>query len=428
MLRRVLIRLVVLAFCGCFGSAGTLAAMPVAPASPGAARAAQDVVILSSSAYPYGDYVCVVGEVRNDTAGNVRSVRVTATYHDGSGGVLGTASAYTKHSILVPGRKSPFLILYEPPAGYAGYDLAVTYSATDLTPAPQLLLRSVRQIPDEPGWLTLIGEVENPAASNVEYVEVFLTLYDAGGKVLNLGSAYLWIEVLTPGQRAPFRIYVSAGPVAFASYGVSTEADPTIYDPLNLRSLNVTNRIHQGELRFTGEVENLEQADAEFVQAVVTLYDAAGDIVNCEYAFTDPDTIPPGERASFDIVVPDNYQGWVTYSVYPPETLPATPTPTASASPAPTATPSLTPAPTGTPTATEVPPSVTPSATATGTPTHTPTLVPTETEAMTPTPTATPAATHTPSPTVSPLATPTPTTGGFRIYLPILVRRTVRVP
>jgi len=81
---------------------------------------------------------------------------------------------------------------------------------------------------------------------------------------------YVFIEVLRPGQRAPFGLYVTSGPTVFASYALSTEAEVTTYEPPNLRSLNVTHYIHQGELYFAGEVENLESTEAEAVQAFLT--------------------------------------------------------------------------------------------------------------------------------------------------------------
>jgi hypothetical protein len=82
------------------------------------------------------------------------------------------------------------------------------------------------------------------------------------------------------------------------------------------------------------------------VKAMITLYDDAGSVVNVGVGSTDPSTIGPGDEADFDIVVAENFAGWTSYIVYPPEDAVPTPTPTR------TRTPTSTPTPTVTPTAT----------------------------------------------------------------------------
>lgn len=353
---------------------------------------ADGVVILSSSEYQSGDYLYIVGEARNDTAGNVRFVRVTATYFNDSGGVLGTDYSYTKHDVLIPGQISPFKILRETPPGYDHYELAVQYSSTTQVPVPPLAIPSTREWTSSIGSLWLAGEVQNTTASTLEYVKLVITLYDPSGTVVNVDYCYAYIDLLLPGQKSPFKTVFSSGPVEYASRSISSDAETSTDEPPNLRSINVTHYIGQwGWPHFAGQVQNDGGTESRSVQAIVTLYDDAGRIVNCDYDYTDPSTIPGGSAAAFEVIFTSDFEGWSSYALYPPESAVPVPTLTRTSTPVPTHTRTATPTRTRTPTRTS-----------TGTATRTATLT------QTPTSTAT--------------RTPTQAPSRFVVYLPILMR------
>jgi len=378
-------------------AAAALSVLPSTSAS--AVDLADGVVVVSSSQYTSADYLYIVGEVRNDTAGNVRFVRVTATYFNETGGVLGTDFSYTVHDILVPGQKSPFRVMRNIPPGYARYELAVQYSATSNIPVPPLAILSTREWTDSLGSLWLVGEVQNTTATTLQYVKVIITLYDLTGTVVNAEYHYAYIDPLLPGQKSPFKALFFSGPMAYETRTISTAADISSSQPPNLRSTNVTHYVDTwGWLHFAGLVRNDGVADAKFVRAIVTLYDGAGNVVNCDYGYTDPSTIPAAGAAAFEVIFMGNYAGWSSYALYPPESAEPLPTPTATGTAVPTSTRTATA--TNTSTATRTPTS-TPTQTATDTPTQTPT--------QTPTGTAT--------------ATPTEIPSRFLIYLPVLTRQ-----
>jgi hypothetical protein len=323
--------------------------------SPSAADAAEGVVIVSSSYFRSGDFLYLVGEVRNDTSTNVNAVEVTATYFDNVDNVLGAASANSEHQILIPGQISPFIIFDAYPTGLVSYTLAVGASPTEAVPVPPLSVLSIRQMAIASDGLALVGELQNTQAITVANTKLIVTLYDAVGKVINAQSDYVFNSLLVPGQKSPFRVILDAGPTIYAGRAIGTDTRQSAAIPPDLHSVNVAHHLDgQGALHWTGKVQNRGRTEARIVKAMVTLYNDAGEVANVGVSSTEPSTIGPGEEAAFDIVVAEDFAGWTAYSLYPPED--AAPTPTTTPTPTATQTPAPTSTPTATPTATVGPP------------------------------------------------------------------------
>ncbi len=54
--------------------------------------------------------------------------------------------------------------------------------------------------------IELIGEVRNTGDAALEYVEVVATFYGADGSIVEVASTYLDLDMLEPGQAAPFKM------------------------------------------------------------------------------------------------------------------------------------------------------------------------------------------------------------------------------
>jgi len=346
------------------------------PAS-GAALNAQDLTVVSSSYYRDGDYLYVVGEVRNDTASHITSVSVEATFLDASDHVVGSAVARTEHEILSPGQISPFIIFATYPEDLDSYHLAVQATPADTPPVPALSVLSVREITGTLGGLTLVGELQNTHTFTVRNAKLIVTLYDVTGTVVNVQSGFAFNDLLVPGQKSPFRVVLPVGPTAYAGRAMGTDTVPSAAIPPDLHAVNVTHYVDGGTtLDFVGQVHNRGQTTADIVKTMVTLYDDVGAVVNCAFSHTSPSTIGPGGLAWFEVSFSGDFAGWSSYAIYPPEDV--TPTRTATPSPSPTRT--------ATPTHTTVP-----TASATATRTRTPVVTATPTRTSLPTSTETPA-------------------------------------
>ena len=260
----------------------------------------------------------LVGEVRNDSPDNVELVLVSATYLDALGGVLGTGATYTEHTILAPGQRSPFDVMDLDQPAVADWRLVVTCTVIPDDPVQQLTLRGMTSWVDDDGWHYYVGEVTNSSIANVRWVRAVLTFYDRSSTVVNVASTAVLADVLLPGQSAPFRAIVRAGPVEGTLLMVSTDAQRTSESPVILVAADPEQEVDgNGWQHIRGRVVNPGKTTVSVVQAVVTLLDPAENVINCDSAFTVPSTLGAEESAPFDVVFRDHWGGWVLYRVTP---------------------------------------------------------------------------------------------------------------
>jgi hypothetical protein len=145
----------------------------------------------------------VAGEVRNDSALNISGARVAVTFYDALGQALGEAETPTLIDILSPGQRSPFILTLPRPATLADYSLRATACPTTEEPRSHLAVLSSRSL-EEGGFYHVVGQVENQGPSALDGVKVMVTLYDLGGKVVNVGVTRSKPEHLAPGEQATF--------------------------------------------------------------------------------------------------------------------------------------------------------------------------------------------------------------------------------
>jgi hypothetical protein len=283
------------------------------------------VSVLSSSTWSgYGLYT--VGEVKNNTTGNVEWVRVVVTYYDASGRVTNADYTYVLLDVLGPDQKGPFKI-YADNRPYSSYAFSVQYWPTSDPPAANVpVLNSSTW--SEYGSLYIVGEVQNNTGSNIQYVEVIATFYDSLGQVTNVDWGFTMLRVLSTGKKACFKGSPENRP--YSSYNLAVDFWTTTDSPPNLQVLSVT---PSGDLHLAGEIRNNDSTKTyNSVGAVGTLYDGTGKVLNCEYGYTSPPDLGPGSTAPYDIYFWSHTTGWTSYAVdatgyFLPPPPPPTPTP-----------------------------------------------------------------------------------------------------
>jgi LysM repeat protein len=196
------------------------------------------------------------------------------------------------------------------------------------------------------GSLWCLGEVANLSGRPAEEVEVQVSLHDEQGQLLARGAAFVQLDILAAGGRAPFAVLFTAPPTTFAQYqtrvlsGVpSTHLGPR-YPDLQIAEewggwLDDASEGRNYQVR--GEVHNTGSADAEQVAVVITLYDAENHVVGSRTVGIAAEVFLAGAMAPFDVTLTPlgdvarydvQVQGWwIGYEVPVPTD---TPTPTAS--------------------------------------------------------------------------------------------------
>jgi hypothetical protein len=198
----------------------------------------------------------------------------------------------------------PFIVKQEPPT-------PVPTEAPPLTPTPTptlspgVVVLSSNVLVPYTGSTTfsIIGEVLNSTSSNVESIRINITLRDAVGNVVDSGSSYSYIGILTPGMTSPFAVGLSDSP-PWATYEWNVTWYTTTSVPSTLEVLNTQSYFDSSDrYHVVGEIRNQYSESRNFIRAVVTIYDAQGKVIGADYTYTNPDNLNPGQTASFDAVV-----------------------------------------------------------------------------------------------------------------------------
>jgi hypothetical protein len=162
-------------------------------------------------------------------------------------------------------------------------------------------------------WFHIVGEVRNNASTPMGSVSVAATLYDNSGSVTGTGFTFTLLDVIPSESRAPFDISTDEW-AGTANYELQVQGRP---DHLPRQGLVIVSHDHYVDRRWLhvrGAVKNTGTTPAVFVRLVVTLYDAAGDVVGVDFAYTRRIILPPGRTSPFEIGT-DHWSGFDHYGI-----------------------------------------------------------------------------------------------------------------
>jgi len=131
-------------------------------------------------------------------------------------------------------------------------------------------------------FLFIVGEVGNAGPATVRDLDVIAALLDDDGELIEHATEPAYQTILGPGELTPFRIMLSV-PAGYASHSLYLDYDLTSEGPLPVVTPSATNTYideDSGWQYFLGEILNRTDVDMAGVRAVVTLYDAFGDVLN----------------------------------------------------------------------------------------------------------------------------------------------------
>ncbi len=173
-------------------------------------HAVSGVDVLSTSGFfDFVGFYHVVGEVQNTGDIALSSVKITATFYDASDEVVGALDAYTALDVLLPGRKSPFEILFidisrSGKIDHYRLDLQYVILEPPFLIGLEILSNSSRE--DDVGMLHVEGEIKNVGADAATGVKVAATFYDAKDTVVAAAVTPSSPRNLDPNENANFDI------------------------------------------------------------------------------------------------------------------------------------------------------------------------------------------------------------------------------
>jgi Protein of unknown function (DUF1573)/Abnormal spindle-like microcephaly-assoc'd, ASPM-SPD-2-Hydin len=216
------------------------------PATPALAVAGVVEVVSSSSWLdpPTGTLLAVhiVGQVINNTGGNVTLVKIPISLKDSTGTIFdSTQSTFATVNVLGPGEVSPFEFLLQPvPTNYASFQTGTPSYATAVSqPYHTKLVVVTPSIPCSADYIC--GAVTNTGAVGVDGVRTIFTYVD--GSNATVAQEYPMVDkanggtTLAPGETGHFRFQLTPGepvgtnmPIVLAEPNYPVELNPDLLD------------------------------------------------------------------------------------------------------------------------------------------------------------------------------------------------------
>lgn len=132
-------------------------------------------------------------------------------------------------------------------------------------------------------------------------VKVTITYYSASGQVAGTNYSYAMYDYIASGQRSPFRIIANP-----SSDWTRYELNVTWGNPYSWLTYNHdfaiinTNGYWQGSLYYVvGEVQNNTSQTWRYVQPIITLYNAPGQVIDADFTYVSSTDLAPGQKSSF---------------------------------------------------------------------------------------------------------------------------------
>ena len=189
----------------------------------------------------------LVGEVRNDTGGNVSGVVLQLNLYDSLGNYKGSHTTPSTVRVLAPGERSPFeYLLFTPPPDYQRFTVTQPIPfAVSVGPPDHNFITTPDPCPPPPDCQSHVnGSVQNPnSAPPVSGVGVIYTFYDGAGAIVSQNRLDITDAAggtrLAPGETGRFALDRTGEPT-WSSKALLVEPDYPI--DLNPTSLNFGNK------------------------------------------------------------------------------------------------------------------------------------------------------------------------------------------
>ena len=181
-----------------------------------------------------------------------------------------------------------------------------TPSTPTPTPVP-LELTNLGFYETPTGGLWCLGEVWNRSGEDVELVQVAVSLYDAGRRLLLERKAFMAPDILLQDGRAPFGVLFEQKPADFVAYQAwIVSGEPVSYlgnRYIDLQVINDKSKVTDNVFVVSGQVQNMGESPARDVSIIVTAYDAQGLVTGFRQAVVEDEVLLPGALGRFQVTI-----------------------------------------------------------------------------------------------------------------------------
>lgn len=171
------------------------------------------------------------------------------------------------------------------------------------------------------GTLHVVGLVLNNSNRNVHRVRIKGRFYDQGGRLILHASVDAYIDILRPGEQAPFDMALDQPPAGLDTFALEAEGYETADEPfLGIEFIQYAALLQESatdnarSLTIVGELTNIGAQPAGQVQVSCAVLDASGNLVDVGTTSAYGDVLESGRVIPFRLYLaqvngdPDNYQ------------------------------------------------------------------------------------------------------------------------
>jgi hypothetical protein len=188
------------------------------------------VQILPNHSYFVDDYgyLYIIGEVLNNTADNITSVKISVNIFNSSGHLLDTNYTFIYLDNLPAWDKTCFHFMLQEPSDWSYYEFEAPTYYTDGQPLPNLtVLNDSGSYDPTYDEYEIIGQVRNDNGDRVEYVQPVGTIYNASGTVVGCDFTYVNSTHLDPDQVSAFKLtFYDRDYADVTSYRLQVDGNP----------------------------------------------------------------------------------------------------------------------------------------------------------------------------------------------------------
>ena len=176
-----------------------------------------------------------------------------------------------------------------------------------LTPTPTPMpaqVENLHLVETNTGGLWVMGEIVNQSQALMEQVRGGMALLDGSGATLVTAQALSALDLVRPGEAAPFAILLDSAPEDFDGYAAYVASAVPGYAGSYYRDLEV--REVQGSpvgnvsYAVRGAVFNVGDQEANEIEVVITAYDPQGRVIAVRQVSPANSIIPPDGNIRFE--------------------------------------------------------------------------------------------------------------------------------
>ena len=158
---------------------------------------------------------------------------------------------------------------------------------------------------DSYGSYHIVGEVINVGDQPARFVKVVATFYDSSNVVIATDFTYTELDVILVGRKSPFDIlFTDEGQIPkIHHYSLSITFSYSASRLIGLQILsNSSYTDHYGSMHIVGDIKNIGESTTTFVKVIATFYDSTGNVMDCDFTFSELDELVPNQISPFEIL------------------------------------------------------------------------------------------------------------------------------